>query len=107
VLYFGKGLDYYLQSGVLWSKVGIFSLVGAASVYPTITFLRWQSAVEEAPANPFPADAPDWGFVPTAAFSEAEPSAVALRRLRHVVLLELGLLTVLPLLGSLLRYGLP
>jgi putative membrane protein len=107
VLYFGKGLDYYLQSGVLWSKVGLFTLVGAASVYPTVTFLRWQSAVEEVPANSFPADAPDWGSVPTDLVSEAEPSADALRRLRRVILVELGLLTALPLLGSLLRYGLP
>lgn len=107
VLYVGKGLDYYLQSGVLWSKVGLFTLVGVASVYPTITFLRWQSAVEEAPVSPFPADSPNWGSVPTDLVSEAEPSADARDRLRRVVLVELGLLTVLPLLGSLLRYGLP
>ena len=46
VLYFGKGLSYYLQSPVLWSKVVLFTLVGVASIYPTLTFLRWQAELD-------------------------------------------------------------
>jgi putative membrane protein len=96
VLYVGKGLSYYLQSPVLWSKVVLFTLVGAASVYPTLTFLRWQAELdqEEVPVTRLlgrpipPRSAPRTGV------------------LRGIIGLELGLLTVLPLLGSALHYGL-
>jgi len=96
MLYFGKGFSYYLRSPVLWSKVVLFTLVGAASVYPTLTFLRWQAELdrEEVPVRRL------LGLpIPTR-------SAPRTRPLRGVVSLELGLLTILPLLGSALHYGL-
>ncbi len=129
VLYFGKGLDYYLQSGVLWSKIGLFTLVGAASIYPTVTFLRWQSSLEEAandganehvatPAGEAPGDAPSSGATdepaavsaseghrPTPAVPDDARSPAQRRTLRRIVLAELVLLTLLPLLGSALTYG--
>ena len=96
VLYFGKGYAYYLQSPVLWTKIGLFALVGGASVYPTLTFLRWQAEVDE--------DA-----VPVRrlfGLSVPSRSAPCRGRLRGLIGIELGLLTLLPILGSALHYGL-
>ena len=95
-LYLGKGLAYYLQSPILWSKVGLFTLVGVASIYPTLTFLRWQAELdqEEVPVT----NLLGWTIPPS--------STPRLRSLRRVVVGELGLLTLLPLLGSALHYGL-
>lgn len=95
-LYLGKGLGYYLQSPILWSKVGLFTLVGVASIYPTLTFLRWQAELdqEEVPVT----NLLGWTIPPS--------STPRLRSLRRVVVGELGLLTLLPLLGSALHYGL-
>jgi putative membrane protein len=96
VLYVGKGTAYYLQSPVLWAKVAVFTLVGAASVYPTLTVLRWQAEL-------------DGEAVPVRRLLGVRippRSAPCLPRLRGVVALELGLLTVLPLLGTALHYGL-
>ncbi|AFY46881.1 putative membrane protein [Nostoc sp. PCC 7524] len=41
VIYFGKGSDYYLNSPVFYTKVGIFILVSLLSLYPTFSFLSW------------------------------------------------------------------
>lgn len=41
VLYFGKGADYYLDNPLFWTKIGLFLLVGALSLYPTVTFILW------------------------------------------------------------------
>jgi putative membrane protein len=45
VLYFGKGPEYYLHNPAFYAKVGIFFLVGALSLYPTISFLTWIRAL--------------------------------------------------------------
>jgi len=37
-LYLGKGLAYYLQSPILWSKVGLFTLVGSPPSTPPSRF---------------------------------------------------------------------
>lgn len=87
VLYFGKGLNYYLHSPLLWTKVGLFTGVGIASIYPTVTILRWQSRLEEKDETAI------------------SPPASLRRRLRRLIRVELGLLTLLPLLGSALHYG--
>ncbi|WP_263785173.1 DUF2214 family protein [Salinibacter grassmerensis] len=96
VLYFGKGFAYYLQSPVLWTKVGLFTLVGVASIYPTLTFLRWRAELdgEEVPVQNL------------LGLSIPSRSASCDRRLRSTVGVELALLTLLPLLGSALHYGL-
>lgn len=96
VLYFGKGLSYYLQSPVLWTKVVLFTLVGAASVYPTLTFLRWQAELDRE-------DVPVKRLLGLPIPTRSAPRAGTLRR---IIGLELALLTVLPLLGSALHYGL-
>lgn len=47
VIYFGKGSDYYLNSPVFYTKVGIFILVGLLSLYPTFSFLSWIKNLRE------------------------------------------------------------
>jgi putative membrane protein len=96
VFYFGKGAPYYLQSPVLWAKLALFTVVGAASIYPTLTFLRWRAELdrEEVPVERL------------LGFDIPPRSAPRTGVLRKMVGLELGLLTVLPLLGSVLHYGL-
>jgi putative membrane protein len=96
VLYFGKGYAYYLQSPVLWTKIGLFALVGGASVYPTLTFLRWQAEVD---GDAVPVRRLVGLIVPSR-------SAPRRGRLRGLIGIELGLLTLLPILGSALHYGL-
>lgn len=41
VLYFGKGSDYYLNSPVFYTKVGLFVIVSLLSLYPTFSFVSW------------------------------------------------------------------
>jgi len=47
VLYFGKGADYYLGNPIFYTKVGLFLLVGALSIYPTISFVSWIGSLRE------------------------------------------------------------
>ena len=41
VLYFGQGSHFYTENPLFWLKVGLFILVGALSLYPTITYILW------------------------------------------------------------------
>jgi putative membrane protein len=47
VFYFEKGPDYYFDNAAFEAKLGLFVLVGLASIYPTVTFLRWRPALKE------------------------------------------------------------
>lgn len=46
VLWYGKGLDYYLHNGLFHAKVGLFLLVGVLSTLPTFVFLNWRNALQ-------------------------------------------------------------
>lgn len=52
VLFFEKGLDYYLHNHAFLAKMGLFVAVGALSIKPTRQFLAWRTAIAqgEAPA---------------------------------------------------------
>jgi putative membrane protein len=52
VLFFEKGLDYYLHNLAFLAKMGLFVAVGALSIRPTRQFLSWRAAIArgEAPA---------------------------------------------------------
>lgn len=85
VLWFGKGLDYYLHNWLFHAKVGLFLLVGLLSILPTFCFLNLRNSLQA-------------GQAPV-----VEP-----RMARWVILtirLELLILLILPLLAALLARG--
>ena len=85
VLWFGKGLDYYLHNGLFHAKVGLFLLIGLLSIVPTLTFFNWRNAL-------LAGQAPDL-------------SPATARRTLWVIRIELLLLLCLPLLASLMARG--
>ncbi|MEO4047748.1 DUF2214 family protein [Pseudomonas sp. CAU 1711] len=85
VLWFGKGLDYYLHNGLFHAKIGLFLLVGLLSIYPTLTFFNWRNGL-----------------------LAGQTPAIAPYQARWVILtirLELLLLLCLPLLAALMARG--
>ena len=50
-----KGWEYYSHNHFFWAKIGTFALVGILSIWPTIQFIRWRSALKkDASAMPSP-----------------------------------------------------
>ena len=45
VLWFGKGLDYYLHNSLFHAKVGVFLLIALLSITPTLTFVRMRKSL--------------------------------------------------------------
>ena len=85
VLWYGKGLDYYLGNSLFHAKVGLFILVGLISVVPTFVFLNWRNSLKA-------------GEVPQVSPRQA-------RLVIMVIRLELLLLLVIPLLAVLMARG--
>lgn len=85
VLWFGKGLDYYLGNSLFHAKVGLFILVGLISVLPTFVFLNWRNNLKA-------------GQVP-------QVNARQARLVGWVIRLELLLLLAIPLLAVLMARG--
>ena len=85
VVWYGKGLDYYLHNGLFHTKVGLFLLIGLLSIVPTLTFFNWRNAL-------LAGQAPDI-------------SPATARRTIWVIRLELLLLVCLPFLASLMARG--
>lgn len=80
-----KGHDYYLTNPVFYAKFSLFMIVGLLSIVPTIRFIKWSKAARK--------DA------------HYAPAAAAVARVRGFVLLELIVLTAMPLLATLLAHG--
>ena len=85
VLWYGKGLDYYLGNSLFHAKVGLFIVIGLISVVPTFVFLNWRNSLQA-------------GEVP-------QVSARQARLVTGVIRLELLLLLVIPLLAVLMARG--
>jgi putative membrane protein len=85
VLWYGKGLDYYLGNSLFHTKVGLFILVGLISVVPTFVFLNWRNSLKA-------------GEVPQVSARQARLVIMAIR-------LELLLLLAIPLLAVLMARG--
>jgi putative membrane protein len=52
VLRFEKGADWYLANGAFHAKMALFVLVALLSLYPTVRFLAWRSALKRGEAPP-------------------------------------------------------
>ncbi len=85
VLWFGKGLAYYLGNGLFHAKVGLFILVGLISVVPTWVYLSWRNDLKA-------------GRAPHVSAGQA-------RLVTTVIRLELALLLVIPLLATMMARG--
>lgn len=86
VFYFEKGLAFYLATPFFHLKLTLFVLIGLLSIYPTVTFARWRSALRA-------------GQAPQV--SEAQH-----RRIARLLGLQLWLLAGLLLSASLMARGL-
>ncbi len=53
VLYFELGSDYYFNNIYFLAKMAIFIIVGLMSIYPTMTYLRWNKEINQAVAPTF------------------------------------------------------
>jgi putative membrane protein len=85
VIWYGKGLDYYLHNWVFHAKVGLFILVGLLSILPTLTFFGWRNDLLA-------------GKAPSISATQARRTLMAIR-------LELLILVCLPFLASLMARG--
>lgn len=47
VMWYEKGVDYYLHSQAFWWKMAIFAVVGFLSIYPTLVFASWGKTLRE------------------------------------------------------------
>lgn len=47
VVYFGKGINYYLINPAFYVKVALFLAVGSLSIYPTVSFIGWVKDVQQ------------------------------------------------------------
>lgn len=85
VLWFGKGLAFYLHNWVFHLKVGLFILIGLLSILPTLTFFNWRNEL--------------------LAGQPPKISDGGLKRTIWIIRLELLLLVCIPLLASLMARG--
>lgn len=85
-VFFGlKGSAFYLENPVFYIKVGLFVVVALISIIPTIRFIRWARQTSKEPDRPI---------------TDQEVGQTA-----RFLYVELGLLALVPLLGSLMARG--
>ncbi len=77
VFFFEKGSAFYLNNDMYWTKMGLFIIVGLLSIYPTVRFLKWRTALNENRAPEIP-----------------ENEFKNIRRLLHLELVGIGLILV-------------
>jgi putative membrane protein len=77
VFFFEKGSAFYLNNHMYWTKMGLFILVGLLSIYPTVRFLKWRTALNENRAPEI-----------------SEDEFKKIRRLLHLELVGIGLILV-------------
>ena len=80
-----KGVDYYADNIWFWAKMATFAAVGLISIRPTLTYRRWAKALRTT--------------------DDALPGPLETAKISHIVLLEAGLLLLIPVFAALMaRY---
>jgi len=74
VFFFEKGSNFYFHNELFWIKMALFVIVGLLSAYPTMRFIKWNSALSE---NRSP-EIPDAEFKRIRVFLRLEPGAIVL-----------------------------
>lgn len=86
-MFFGaKGAAFYYNNPLFWVKIGLFIIVGLISIVPTMRFIRWAKRLQVGERNNKIGD------------QEVTNTAA-------IIYLELGLLALIPLMGSLMARG--
>lgn len=85
-VFFGaKGSAFYFGNPVFWVKIGLFVAVGLISIIPTLRFIRWTKRLQTDGAT---------------VIGTGELTGTA-----RLLYLELALLALIPLMGSLMARG--
>jgi putative membrane protein len=85
VIWFGKGISFYVHNPVFYIKLALFAAVGLMSIPPTLQYLRWLRSLESA-ATSVVAD-------------------YQVRRIRRYILAELILFAFIPLMATFMARG--
>ncbi|MFZ3202782.1 MAG: DUF2214 family protein [Pseudomonas sp.] len=85
LVWYGKGLAYYLHNSLFHAKLGLFILIALLSILPTLVFLNWRNDLRA-------------GLVPQVSTRMGTLVIMTIR-------LELLLLLILPLLAALMARG--
>lgn len=85
VMYFEKGAVYYMHSAPFIAKMVLFLIVGLISIYPTMTFLKWNKSLKQ-------------DVVPV--LDDAQS-----RKLRIIIHVELTLLALMILCATMMAKG--
>ena len=85
VIWFGKGISFYVHNPVFYIKLALFVAVGLLSIPPTLQYLRWLRALESGAADA----APEYQVL----------------RVRRYVLVELILFALIPLMATFMARG--
>lgn len=85
LLFFGQDTAYYLANRLFWLKIALFIAIGLLALSPTLQFIRWNREARTAPAF--------------------APLTRELERVRASLVLQLGLMLLLPLVSILVARG--
>ena len=81
-----KGGDFYFGAWPIYAKIGLFLVIAAISIKPTMTFIRWRKTMEAEPGWQVP---------------EAEQAAM-----RRLVMIEVHLAALIPVFAVIMSRGL-
>ena len=85
VIYGLKGTEFYVANHIFWTKMTMFALAALASIPVTLAILEWRRAVLA-----------DAGY---------QPDAKTLRRVQRHIMMEWGIILVIPLAAVLMARG--
>jgi putative membrane protein len=85
VIFGAAGWEYYVFNWAFWAKMAAFAAMGAISVIPTMTFIKWRRAYLADP-----------GFT---------PPAIEIERIRRLLYVEAGLVALVPIFAAAMARG--